>query len=168
VPPVDATLLRVSVIGYGNPQRRDDGIGQYIVERLKKYLKHEKEINLRAMHQLDPDLVEELRDADLIILIDAAVNEMEDGWSWNKIEPEYGTLSAFIHVIRPAFLLGLMDFFYRRCPPTWQISVRGSDFGFGEGLTPEAETKAKKVTLEIVDFILRKIIDKNKGLEKIG
>jgi len=38
------------IIGYGNPQRRDDGIGPYIVNRLQPLFKHRKDVHLLALH----------------------------------------------------------------------------------------------------------------------
>jgi hypothetical protein len=53
-----------------------------------------------------------------------------------------------------------MEALYGRWPATWLVSVQGGDFGFGEGLSLEAQEKAERASSEILDFCLRQIIDK--------
>lgn len=144
---------RTWIIGYGNPQRRDDGIGSCIVERLRCILMDEEKITVRAVHQLDPVLMEELQSADRIFLVDATVDELEDGWQRVRVRPESGGLPYSLHHLRPALLLGLLQSLYKKCPETWLVSVQGSDFGFGEGLSGEAEDRAEKASSAIAAFL---------------
>ena len=148
------------IIGYGNPQRRDDGIGPYIVGRLNKQLKQRADIRFRILHQLEPALVEDLRYADSIVLVDATTNRLRDGWECAEIKPESGRIPYTTHHFDPAFMLALLYSIYHRSPQTWLASVQGDDFGFGEGLTPEAEKRANKAVLEIVKLMATKEIDK--------
>jgi len=148
------------IIGYGNPQRRDDGIGSYVVARLNEILRDRKEFHFRTLYQLEPALLEELRDARLIVLVDATINELEDGWGWVRIQPESGVIPHSTHHFSPSFLLALLDSVYHRSPQTWLASVQGNDFGFGEGLTEEAEMRAEKAVSGIVKLFETKGIDK--------
>jgi len=151
--PVKPESSHFWVIGYGNTLRRDDGIGPYVVNRLNGILKHEKEIRTLALHQLGPDLVEELRWAKLVIFVDATTNEVDWGWQWIKVEPELRDLPYLTHYLTPQFLLGLLQSIYQQCPQTWLVSVHGQDFGFGKGLSLEAEKRAHGALSEIVQFI---------------
>jgi hydrogenase maturation protease len=144
------------IIGYGNPQRRDDGIGPSIVNRLKGVLNHKKTVGLLAVHQLGADQVEELQDAARILFVDATINALKGGRVWSKVHPETHILPYLTHHIHPSYLLGLMQSLYHRSPPAWLVSIQGYDFGFGEGLSPEAEKKAGKVCWEILQFIEKK------------
>lgn len=153
---IEATSSQFWIIGYGNPQRRDDGIGPYVAGRVDKSLKHRKGIRILILHQLEPDLVEELRHASAIILVDAAINDLKGGWQWIKVEPELRDFHYLTHHFKPSFLLGLLQSLYQKCPQTWLISVQGDNFEFGEGLTPGAEKRAQRVVSEITKFILSK------------
>jgi len=152
---VEQASSQVLVVGYGNIHRRDDGIGPWVVNWVGHVLQHRKEIRTLSLHQLDADLIEELRDIDLLILVDASVEEIEGGWRWMKVEPEFGDLPYLTHHVKPSFLLGLLQSIYHRCPQTWLVSVHGQDFGFGEMLSQEAEERACGVVSEIVRFLSR-------------
>jgi len=141
------------IIGYGNPQRRDDGIGPYVVKKLFGMLGEKKGIRFRAVHQLDPALAEELQHADWMVFVDATVDRLENGWVWGEIQPESGAMPYTTHQMDPSFLLRILESAYHRSPRTWLASIQGEDFGFGEGLSPEAETRAEKAVSEIVKQI---------------
>jgi len=112
-----------------------------------------------SLHQLDPVLVEELQPAELIILVDATVEDLEGGVRWTKVRPGIEISSWATHHLKPSTLLGLLEAFYHRSPPTWLVSVQGSDFGFGEGLSPETKEAADRARVEIAQFC-KKQIDK--------
>jgi hydrogenase maturation protease len=144
------------VVGYGNRQRRDDGIGPYIVERLTGALQHRKEVHLLALPQLRADVVEDLREADRLLFVDATIDNPEGGRKWCRLHPDLSQLPYLTHHVHPAFLLGLMESLYSRAASAWLVSVQGSDFGFGEGLSPEAAETSDRVSREILEFISRK------------
>ncbi len=144
------------IVGYGNRERRDDGIGPYIVEKLKGVLEQKKGVHLLALPQLSADLVGDLQAADRIVFIDATIDNPEDGRKWCKLYPEMQGLPYLTHHVGPAFLLGLMQTLYPRAVSAWLVSIHGSDFGFGEGLSPETAKIADRVSLEILEFICKK------------
>ena len=116
-----------------------------------------------ALHQIGADLVEPLREADFILFVDATMDNLENGRTWSKIQPEPQILPYLTHHIDPPYLLGLIQAFYRRSVPAWLVSIQGDDFNFGEKLSPGAEKKAEKVSREILQFI-----DKKGGVNKIS
>lgn len=63
---------KVLIVGYGNPLRRDDGVGWYAAQRLSHELSGEQ-AEVIACHQLMPELAERISQTDLVIFIDAAV-----------------------------------------------------------------------------------------------
>ena len=147
------------LIGYGNPHRRDDGLGRYVVDGLCDEFHSTGRMAFCSLHQLDPVLVEELQLAELIILVDATVEDLEGGVRWTKVRPGIEISSWATHHLKPSTLLGLLQAFYHRSPPTWLVSVQGSDFGFGEGLSPETKEAADRARVEIAQFC-KKQIDK--------
>ena len=144
------------IVGYGNRERRDDGIGPYIVEKLKGVLEQKKGVRLLALPQLSADLAGDLQAADRILFIDATIDDLEGGRKWSLLHPEMQVLPYLTHHVDPAFLLGLMERLYSRAAPAWLVSIQGSDFGFGEGLSPEAAKIADRVSHEILEFICKK------------
>jgi hydrogenase maturation protease len=150
------------IIGYGNPQRRDDGIGPHIVNRLQPLLKHRKDVHLLALHQLEPDIIDTLKTADTLIFVDATREALTEGRDWLEIQPELNTMPCLIHQVAPAFILGLLQCLYHRYPKAWMVSVEGTDFGFGNGLSPDARKGAEQVIGEITEFVLTKVPEKDR------
>ena len=148
------------IIGYGNPHRRDDGIGPYVIQQLSRRLEKEEKITLGSFHQLEPVLLDELREAEVVILVDATVEDLEQGLRWTRVQPERNVSPCGTHHLKPSMLLGLLEAVYGRSPSTWLVSVQGGDFGFGEGLSLEVQEKAERASSEILDFCLRENIDK--------
>lgn len=142
------------IIGFGNSYRRDDGIGPYAAERLKRGLGDDVDVNIVSMHQLGPELAEDLSVAAGIVFVDASHKSLPGGFSWSEVEPVKG-FQGIIHSLTPGSLLGLIQLLYNRCPPAWMVSVEGSDFGFGEGLSEVAADGANRATLEITRVIDR-------------
>ncbi len=151
------------IIGYGNPHRKDDGIGPYVLERISRDLGRGPGIALRSLHQLDPVLAEELQGAEVLILVDATVEPLEGGLRWSRIQPKRDLSPRGTHHLQPSVFAGLLESLYQHSPTTWLVSVQGNDFGFGEGLSLEAQEKAERASSEIVKFCLREFIDKRQG-----
>ena len=140
------------IIGYGNPHRKDDGIGPYVVEQLSRELGKGTGIALRSLHQLDPVLAEELQDAEVLILVDATVEPLERGLRWTRVQPKQDFSACDTHHLQPSVFAGLLESLYQRSPAMWVVSVQGNDFGFGEELSLEAQEKAKRASAEIAQF----------------
>lgn len=151
------------IIGYGNPHRKDDGIGPYVVEQVSCAVGLNTGIALRSLQQLDPVLAEDVRGAEVLILVDATVETMEGGLRWTRIQPKGDVPLCDTHHLDPSLFAGLLESLYQRSPTIWLVSVEGSDFGFGEGLSLEAQEKAERASREIVQFCLREGIDKGQG-----
>ena len=151
------------IIGYGNPHRKDDGIGPYVVEELSADLGKETRVALRSLHLLDPVLAEEVQAAGVLILVDATVEPLERGLRWTRVQPKQDFSAWDTHHLRPEGLAGLLESLYQRSPAMWLVSVQGNDFGFGEGLSLEAQEKAQRASSEIVQFCWRECIDKSQG-----
>ena len=150
------------IIGYGNPQRRDDGIGPYIVKRLQPFFKHRKDVHLLVLHQLEPDVFDVLKTAHTILFVDATVEMLAEGHDWAEIGPEIKALPCLIHQVAPSFILGLLQCLYRRNPAAWMVSIQGDDFSFGNGLSSEAQKRAEQVIGEIPEFVLTEVSEKDK------
>lgn len=141
------------VIGYGNIQRQDDGIGPYVADLVEISAKRRTGIKSVSLHQLDPAMVEELQHASVLIFVDATMEAMEKGWRWVKIEPECKDFYHVMHLFDPQYLLALIQLLYHKHPETWLVTVQGDNFEFGEGLTIGAEERACGAAAEIVDFL---------------
>jgi hydrogenase maturation protease len=141
---------RLFIVGFGNPQRRDDGIGFYIVRQLKSALKSYDKIGFLSVRHPEPSIVDTLYVADRILFVDATIKALPYGWQLNRIQPEAEALPFTTHHFTPMAILGMIKMIYGHCPPAWMLTVEGFDFGFGQGLTSSAEKRARSAISAIV------------------
>ncbi|RJR42790.1 MAG: hydrogenase maturation protease [Desulfobacteraceae bacterium] len=148
------------ILGYGNPQRRDDGCGYCVAARVQAMLEEKRGVRIVFAHQLDPAMAEDLAYAREVVFVDATVEELKRGRRWRRIAPEPGFLPVLTHHLGPSFLLGLTFSIWGRCPAAWLVSIQGHDFGLGQGLSRGAARNVEKVSKEIVSFLMTKTVDK--------
>ena len=122
------------IIGYGNPLRGDDGFGWHAALRLRDLI-HDAGIEILAVHQLTPELMEPVSRARRVIFIDAAVGEEPGKMTVTTLETTGGAAPAFTHFATPAALLVGARSLYGAKPEGLLITVVGLDFELGEELS---------------------------------
>lgn len=70
-------MKATAILGFGNPVRADDGVGIYVVDRLKEYLEDIDSINLFDMGTSAFEVLFKLKGHEKIILVDAVINTDE-------------------------------------------------------------------------------------------
>ena len=144
------TAWDLYIVGFGNPHRRDDGIGSYIIRQLKSALKAYDRIGFLSVHHLEPSMAEALHSADRILFVDATITALTYGWQLNRIQPELEMLPYTTHHFTPMAILGMIKIIYGQSPPAWVLTVEGCDFGFGHQLTATAKHRARSATSAII------------------
>ena len=122
------------IIGYGNPLRGDDGFGWHAALRLRNLI-HDAGIEILAVHQLTPELMDPISRAHRVIFIDAAVGEDAGKLTVTPLETTGGPAPVFTHFATPAALLEGARSLYGAKPEALLITVVGLDFEIGEALS---------------------------------
>ena len=134
------------LIGWGNPLRGDDGVGQAIAAAVQRWGQPQLEV-VEAV-QLTPELAPLLAAARRVLFVDAEAGAaaVTGGWRLEPVPPlESGVTTAawssqpLSHHASPAVLLMLAETLYGRRPPAWQLLVAAHACGFGSGLSPATE-----------------------------
>ena len=134
------------LIGWGNPLRGDDGVGQAIAAAVKRWGQPQLEV-VEAV-QLTPELAPLLAAARRVLFVDAEAGAaaVTGGWRLEPVQPlEPGVTTAawssqpLSHHACPGVLLMLAETLYGRRPPAWQLLVAAHACGFGSGLSPATE-----------------------------
>ena len=124
---------RALVIGIGNPLRRDDGLGREVAEQLAR--DGEKGCDMHSVHQLTPELAQEMAAASLVVMVDAS-REGEPGEVRLRSVPPSAQASAVgAHFTAPEELAALTALVYGQCPPVVLVTMAGTDFSLGEQLS---------------------------------
>ncbi len=158
-------MRRTLVVGFGNPYRRDDGIGAAVANALLarlgrapltplddglEHLGHD--VDIIQIHQLVPELSEIVAGYDLLILVDAHVGSLEEAVLEQRIEPSLRA-PLVTHQAQPSSVLALSQQIHGRAPETLLLSLRGHDFEFGEGLSAETAALVPWAVNRIMELI---------------
>lgn len=136
----------ICIAGIGNTLRSDDSVGIYICNWLKK---HEAPATILTTHQLDITMAETLSLFDVVIFIDAAVNE--SSWSFTLLENDPGQLSSSLHGISAAMLAALTKQLFTTGTQFYVCAVGATHFEMGSHLSE----KTKQHALEAAALLLK-------------
>lgn len=141
----------ILMIGYGNPLRSDDAIGQHMAQMMEQCLKPET-VQVITTYQLTPELVEPIQRAELVVFIDARVGQRPGKVVWENVKPEIST-GAFTHHVTPGTLLGAADVLYAAKPEGILISIVGADFDYGSDLSDQLKRMLPEIAEQVEAII---------------
>jgi hydrogenase maturation protease len=130
--PIEAELL---VIGYGNPLRRDDGVGPRVAEAVEEL--QLPGVRTLVCQQLSPEYADPVARARRVIFVDAAVDRT-DGVHFRKLEPGE-TSQLMAHAADPRTMLALARDVFGHAPEAWWLTIPAIYLGFGTDYSPESE-----------------------------
>ena len=151
--------MRVIVVGYGNPLRKDDGVAWRLIERLQAALPSLNlpiDVDTAIYIEIPLELSEKLKDYDVVLFVDAAL-DIEDDVELSKVEPSPGTILDS-HALTPQQVLMLSKELYPESSnlKAYVLKVRAEDIGFGEELSEGASARAE-LAYEMMLSFLKKI-----------
>jgi hydrogenase maturation protease len=138
------------LIGYGNTLRGDDALGVMAIERLRPLL---PDAEFVSVHQLTPELAQQLTNCDLAVFIDATYED-EPGKVQVERLPAIGDAASLTHHVNPAALLELARSLYGRAPEAMLVTGTGAGFETHEGLS-EKGNEALQEICRLVPLLVR-------------
>jgi hydrogenase maturation protease len=126
----------ILILGYGNSLRGDDGAGRKVAEKIAQ--QQWQGVLSLSLHQLTPELVENLSQARAAIFVDAIASDTGKV-SIQTLKPG-GMRVNFSHFTDPPALLALAQALYGNTPPAWWVLVPGINFELGEAFSAVTET----------------------------
>lgn len=78
-------MIKTAILGFGNPARSDDGIGCYVIERLKDQLGDIENLTILDMGTSAFEVLFQLKGHERIFLVDAVVNTGEEDGTLYKV-----------------------------------------------------------------------------------
>lgn len=126
------------VCGFGNPGRRDDGLGPALVARLESdpALKERTDIRTEARLQLNIEDALTVSAVEEVIFADASTRA-KPPFEFKRIRPRV-KLAFSTHALAPAAVLALCRELYGRTPKAFLLGIRGYAWELEEGLTARA------------------------------
>ncbi len=153
---------RVLILGYGNPDRQDDGVGyQALLQVAERLGRNNLDDPYEALIpqglnpdlwfdlQLKPEMAEDLSRYDQIFFIDAHTGSVPEEIGWRELQGEFQT-SPLTHHLTPESCLSLTETLYGKKPDAVLISIRGYEFGF----TDELSQPTRALLSQVIDRIM--------------
>lgn len=146
---------RILLIGYGNPGRRDDGLGPALAARVEAL--GLPDVTVDSDYQLTVDHALLIAAHDLVIFADAMIGLAEPFRLDRLTADPAGGLGS--HQVSPEAALHLAGLLYGQAPPGWMLAIAGQSFGeVAEGLSPTAAANLAQAA----DFLAGWIVDQAK------
>ena len=161
-------MKKVLIIGYGNPDREDDGVAWHILRALTEKIglpspaSYEDEFPESALidfafHlQLTPEMAEDISTYKYVCFVDAHTGNIPEVVRMIEVESEFQR-SPFTHHLTPQSLLSMCEALYGKKPEAALLSVLGHRFLFTRQLSEETAA----LVSEAVDLIWSWLKTKN-------
>jgi hydrogenase maturation protease len=144
-------MLRVLIVGFGNPLRSDDGLGWLVAKQLSGDLARD-DVQVFAAYQLTPEFAELASRSERMLFIDASCTGAPGTLNCKRIVPAAPS-SQFSHELTPAAILKLAEELYGRCPVAYLLTVAGESFETGEHLSPAVVAAIPALVEQIRELI---------------
>jgi len=118
-------------MGYGNPLRRDDGLGVALAERFEGT----PGILVEAAQQLNPEDAVLISEHDRVIFVDASRDDSVTNFRWSRLRPEARIAPFSAHALAPDTVLSLSVQLTGRAPEAYLLEIKGEDWSLGEGFS---------------------------------
>lgn len=168
-------------MGYGNPDREDDGVAWHVLEKLARHFDSpittvdelaltspgqtemdahngllaslvQRPIHLAFALQLTPEMSETFAQYKRICFVDAHTGAHAEEIRVVPVQPGYQA-SPFTHHLTPESCLTLAETLYRHGPAGLMVSIRGYRFGYGVELSEETAALVDGAIAQIINWI---------------
>jgi hydrogenase maturation protease len=156
------------IVGYGNPDREDDGVAWYILLKLAKafnlsipagpevgFIPEGRYFDILFDMQLMPEMAEEMLGYERLCFIDAHTGALNADLNWQPIEPIFQN-SPLTHHMTPQTVVSILENVYHQKPEAILVSVRGYQFGFHRRLSTQTQALADQAFEKINNWLLEK------------
>lgn len=146
----DVGVSSTLVLGYGNPLRRDDGVGPEVARRVAAL--DWPGLQVIEAHQLLPEHAEPLSRVDRAVFVDASIDESLEAVRVSEVVPSADP-SLAPHASDPESLLALASLLFERAPDAWLVEIPASDLGIGEGLSEATQEACELAMMRIATLL---------------
>jgi len=139
--------MKILLYGYGNPGRQDDGLGNAFINDIEEWVKKQglEGFSFDSNYQLNIEDALEISNYDLVIFVDASVEEIED-FCISKVDAST-KVTFTTHAASPGYVVGLCKKMYNKAPVTLLLHIKGYEWKLDEGLTEKAKQNLEKAII---------------------
>jgi hydrogenase maturation protease len=157
-------LKKRLIIGYGNPDRQDDGVAWHILRAVavrhglpvpssyEDVFPEGDLLDFAFSLQLTPEMAEDIKDYPYVCFVDAHTGTIPEPVRLIHLESEFRA-SPFTHHLTPQSLLSICETLYGRRPQAALLSVRGYQFGLSQHLSAETADLVPQAAALLWDWL---------------
>jgi hydrogenase maturation protease len=157
-------LNQALVLGYGNPDRQDDGVAWHVLHALAIRLdlpapdSYEDEfppndrLDFAFALQLTPEMAEEIAPYERVCFVDAHTGSIAAQVQMVPVVGQFQN-SPFTHHLTAQSLLSMCQTLYGKAPQAAQLSIRGYQFEFERQLSAETAALVPEALERIVGWM---------------
>jgi hydrogenase maturation protease len=156
---------RSLILGYGNVDRGDDGLGYHVVNAIAHRFGHPDveaysdlpsvladTVDVLFQRQLTPEMADILEEYDQVVFVDAHTGAYQEEVRFVEVEPGY-VPSALTHHLSPETLLVLTAVLAGHAPRGYLCSARGYEFDFSNELSARTKELAELVIEQVLTLV---------------
>lgn len=164
-------MRKLLILGYGNPDREDDGVAWHILRALTEKLSlpspesyedefpESEQIEFAFHLQLTPEMAEDIASYPYVCFIDAHTGNIPEAVRLIDVDSEFQR-SPFTHHLTPQSLMSMCETIYGKRPEAALLSVLGHRFLFTRELSEETAALVPQAVELIWDWMnIRKILN---------
>ncbi|MCD4830147.1 MAG: hydrogenase maturation protease [Candidatus Cloacimonetes bacterium] len=131
--------MKILIYGYGNPGRRDDGLGVLFAEAIQSWAADSEldYICCDSNYQLNIEDADNIAAFDIVVFADATVEEAIEDFKLTRLQPS-AKQSFTMHSVSPEFVLDLSARLTETPPEAYLLHLRGFEWDFMAKLTDKA------------------------------
>jgi len=155
------SLNKILFYGFGNPGRKDDGLGILFVDKLEKWVKEQSidHVDFDSNYQLNIEDAYTISKYDLVIFVDASMEDIGN-FTLSRVKPS-DKVNFSTHSVSPAFVAQLCGEIYAETPDIYLIHIKGYKWNLEEGLSSKAKNNLRQ-SLLFAQLLLEKMANKSK------
>ena len=157
-------MKKLLILGYGNPDREDDGVAWHILrattiklgllppESYEDEFPESPQIDFAFYLQLTPEMAEDVAVYEYVCFIDAHTGNIPEPVRLVDVESEFQN-SPFTHHLTAQSLMSMCETIYRKKPDAALLSVLGHRFLFSRELSQETAALVPQAVKLIWDWM---------------
>ena len=157
-------MNRTLLIGYGNPDREDDGVAWHILRAIviklglpapssyEDEFPQNAQVDFAFYLQLTPEMAEEISAYERVCFLDAHTGAIPEPVRLIDVESDFQR-SPFTHHLTPQSLISICETLYKNKPDAALLSVRGYQFLFSRQLSEETQALVPEAVELIWDWL---------------
>lgn len=159
-------LCRTLIVGFGNPDREDDGVAWHTLHRIADYFNIPVSADTDAgifpagesldfwfNLQLMPEMAAEMVYYQRICFVDAHTGALDEEIHIEKLESKFQN-SPLTHHMTAESIISILENVYHHLPEAILVSIRGYQFRFEQSLSARTKILSIQAAETIINWIL--------------